>query len=369
MSKWRVCYFIERWSSGGIEAFIANMLTAAAPLSVSVDIVAESLEYSIYTERLQALGARFFELSGRLRSPKNKRLFRELLLSRGYSAVHLHIFHGMSLEYAKIARRVGIKTVIAHCHGAGLRKSPTRPVKMLLHRLGRLLFGKYATERIACSRAAGEFLFAKRDFRIINNGIKTDAFRFDPERRSLVRDELSLNGSPVLGHIGRLAPEKNHEFLLLVFREYKRLHENAKFIIIGDGELEGKIKERARELAIYDDICFIGLTDRVPELLFAMDGFIFPSFSEGLGIAAIEAVATGLPLLTSLGVPSEVRFTERSAALPLGDAAAWAREIDRLIAIPKDRERGADTVKAAGFDSCDAARELMSLYADGAPDA
>lgn len=362
MAKIKVCYYIEHWASGGIEAFITNTLEGANLSGYSVDIVAAKICESIYTERLAMLGVSFYELSGALRSPKNSALFRARLREGKYDILHLHIFHGVALELAAIAKSEGVPVRIAHSHGAGLRNSVTRWLKLILHRLGAFFYGGAVTERLACSVEAGRFLFGNSPVRVIKNGIDTDKFLFNKAVREAVRAELGVGEGVLVGHVGRISPEKNHRFLIEVFAKYKKINKDAKLILIGEGEGRSELEEYARELGIAEDIIWVGASKRVPDLLFAMDIFLFPSTVEGLGIAAIEAQAAGLPVITSDRVPEAARLSESAVALPISDADSWATSIDGMLK-EHDRAIGPLTVRAAGFDSHAVGEELFSLYA------
>ncbi len=362
MAKIKVCYYIEHWASGGIEAFITNTLEGSDLSGYSVDIVAARVSESIYTERLAVLGVGFYQLSGELRSPKNSTLFRERLRSVGYDILHLHIFHGVALELAAIAKSEGVPVRIAHSHGAGLRNSRTKWLKLILHRLAAFAFGGAVTERLACSVEAGKFLFGKAPVRVIKNGISTGNFLFNESVRESVREELGIGEATLVGHVGRISPEKNHKFLLEVFEKYKKIDSAAKLLLIGEGEGRHELVGYAEELGISEDIIWVGASRRVPELLFAMDIFLFPSTVEGLGIAAIEAQAAGLPVITSDRVPEAARLSERAIALPLGDADRWAMAIGGMMT-EYDRQLGIEKVRSSGFDSRLVGEELFSLYA------
>ena len=200
MEKIKVCCFCERWESGGIESFLSNVIHRLDLERVQVDIAAACLAGSVFTEPLQRLGVRFFELSGRQRSlVKNHRQFLALLRRERYHVVHLNLFQGLALAYAGTARRAGVPVRIAHSHNTGLRKSGTRPLKLLVHNMAKYIFAREATAFWACSREAAGFLFPKgalnrRGYRFIPNGIEVERFRFDPAVREQVRGELGVEG-------------------------------------------------------------------------------------------------------------------------------------------------------------------------------
>ena len=329
----RICCFCESWKSGGIESFLCNMLLYMDLTDMEVDIVAACIKDSVFTAGLKAKGVRFVELSGKLRSTKNYRRFRELLIERKYDVIHFNLFHGLSLYYAQIAKEEGVLVRIAHSHGAGLRNSRTKELKMLLHRVGCRLWATAATDHWACSHQAAEFLFspktiAENEWQLIPNGIEISRFLFSPEDREQIRRELGIGNCFLVGTVGRISQEKNHSFLLDIFYEVLKIRSESRLILVGEGEEETALKQKALDLAITDKVIFYGVSNHVEKLLWAMDAFVFPSCIEGFGIAAIEAQAAGLPTFCSERVPDEVICSELSERIDLGDGAkVWANHI------------------------------------------
>ena len=383
MEKIKVCCFCERWESGGIESFLSNVIHRLDLERVQVDIAAACLAGSVFTEPLQRLGVRFFELSGRQRSlVENHRQFLALLRRERYHVVHLNLFQGLALAYAGTARRAGVPVRIAHSHNTGLRKSGTRPLKLLVHNMAKYIFAREATAFWACSREAAGFLFPKgalnrRGYRFIPNGIEVERFRFDPAVREQVRGELGVEGQFVIGHVGRLCDQKNQDFLLEVFAQVKRRRPESRLLLVGmsyeevcvllggEGELLGRLKEKAGELGVAESVIFYGPASRVERLLWAMDVFAFPSRFEGLGIAAVEAQASGTPVAASEFVPDEACAGPIFRRLSLDAGTyAWA---DALLGAcrPADRASCADRVKEAGFDISGVARQLEGCFVSG----
>ncbi len=357
----RVCLFCERWASGGIESFLYNVLTHADLTGLEVDIVAAQLDgRSVFTKPLEELGTRFVELSGRRRAPaEDHRRFLALLETRRYDAIHLNLFQGLSLWYAKAAARAGIPVRIAHSHNTALRKSLTRPLKLALHRWGRARYGKYATHRWACAQEAARFLFGDVPFRFVPNGIDTRRFRFDPAGRETVRGELGAGEATlVLGSVGRLCYQKNQSFLLDVFAQLRRERPDSLLLLVGQGEDREDLEEKARALALSDAVIFYGVSDQVWRLLWAMDVFLLPSRFEGLPVSLVEAQAAGLPALCSQAVTREAALTQVDF-LPL-EPQLWARTIVNTRSA--DRAAAADTVAAAGFDIGEVAARVREAW-------
>ena len=355
MQKTRVCIFCESWESGGIESFLNNILLHMDLDNLEIDLVAESIRESVFTAGLKEKGICFIELSGKQRSFRNFALFQKLLRQRRYHIVHLNLFQGLSLCYARIAKQEGIPVRIAHSHNTALRKSAGRWLKLMIHRMGSHLFTNAATDLWACSGEAAKFLFPssvlrRKGYRYIPNGIQTGRFRFNAEIRAAIRTQLSAEDSFLIGNVGRLCYQKNQSFLLDIFHEVLQRKPESKLLLVGEGEDEAALKQKAQQLGISDRVIFFGVTDQVEKLFFAMDAFVFPSRFEGLGIVSIEAQAAGLPVLCSENIPSEAHVTEWIKASALRDGpGAWAEQLFAIRPISK-REDAAQAVNEAGFD-------------------
>lgn len=348
----RVCVLCETWESGGIEAFLTNVIRSMDRTGLEIDIVCARLGRSVFTASLEGLGVHFYPLSGSTRRVgENRRLFQKLLKERQYDVVHLNAYQALSLAYLALAREAGVTIRIAHSHNTALRKSLTRPLKLLLHRWAGEKYADELTCRWACSRAAAEFMYGKReDWQFIPNGIDTERFRFDGEERGRIRKQLGLEGKLVIGNVGRLCYQKNQSFLLEVFKEVVARRPESILLLVGEGEDKPRLMEKAKTLGMEDKVIFYGATEKVERLYWAMDVFVLPSRFEGLPVTGIEAQTAGLPSFFSNGVTEECRIGKGTRFLPLtAPSGAWAEEI--LKASPlEDRAEAAGEAVAAGFD-------------------
>lgn len=272
-----------------------------------------------------------------------------------YPVVHCHPLY-TSVVFGKIARKHGVNCVIQHSHTSKYSANPISAAR----NFGMLaLFGRRATHYAACSNVAKEIFFWKRpeDVYLVRNAIQLEKFAFSPEKRERVRSELGFDTDTlVLGHVGRFAKEKNHDFLLSVFSQLHAQQVNTQLLLLGDGELFEQIKTKAANMGIADSIIFAGRQSDVGAYMSAMDVFLMPSLFEGLGIVLIEAQANGLPCIASDQVPLETKASDLIEYLPLGDPGLWtdaARKKRRLF----DRPAALDN-----FEIRDAARDLVEYY-------
>lgn len=243
-----------------------------------------------------------------------------------YRIVHSHI-DAMSYLPLAAAKRAGIPVRIAHSHNTGIDPDLKYPLKMYY----RSRLPGVATDYLACSTEAGEFLFGDRPFTVIPNAIDSSLFVFNQETRDRVRHQLQLDNRFVVGSVGRLTYQKNLGFLLDVFKELAGLSPESVLLIIGGGEEEANLKKKAATLGISDRVHFLGIRDDVNQLYQAMDVFVMPSRYEGLPVVGVEAQFSGLPCVFSASITKELKMSDRSFFLSIdGAPEEWAAFIHGL---------------------------------------
>lgn len=373
--KVKVCCLCEKWESGGIESFLANTFSCFDFDRFEIDIIAVTLNSSIFTAKLDECGIRFFELSGsRNDFVKNRKLLLDLLEREKYDVFHVNAFHGAQFYYLGLAKKAGIPVRIAHSHNTKLKKGALHCLKTVLHKSSKFFWASDATDFWACSYEAARFMFPQKIFDrnsicIIPNGIETTRFKFCETGRTSVRERMGLNDHFLIGHVGRFSEQKNQKFLLHIFAELLKFNPNSRLVLVGDGEMRAELEIEADLLGIANEVHFNGVSDCVEQWLWAMDAFVFPSLFEGLGMAVVEAQAAGLPVICSECVPVEARILPSMQCLPLNlGASKWA---EAILNCPKNiahREDCAMLVRAKGFDQSDVAHKVESAYLHSATD-
>jgi len=237
------------------------------------------------------------------------RRLRALLADEQPDVVHSHIglFSGLVLW---VAAGVGVETRIAHSHNAGLeRQARSRPAGGLYLRLARQLIARHATHVFACSSLAAQALLgegwaAEPCLRVVPYGMDFAAICRAP---LVSKSDLALPESAfVVGHVGNFKPEKNHDFMLSVLAALLSQGVDAHFVFVGGGGAQAALSEKARRLGLEERAHLLGARSDVAGLMAgAFDAFCFPSTAEGLGIALLEAQASGLFSVCSTAVPSE----------------------------------------------------------------
>ena len=141
----------------------------------------------------------------------------------------------------------------------------------------------------------------------------------------------------VFGTVARLTPMKGIEYSIRAFAEIQKQVPNSIYVLVGDGDTSRTYQELTFSLGIQSKVKFLGYQIKVFEPLAAMDVFLFPSLKEAMGISVVEALAAGLPVVsTNVGGLPEVITSDVGSLVPPENAEAMARE---AIAIANgDRE-------------------------------
>ena len=356
---------------GGIQTFLVNVQSNLN--GVIYDYYLNTLEPDFFTNKVLSLESKIYGRTRNNGNPISKVLKRYILFyktikDKKYYIVHINETVEMTALSVIVAKLAGAKVIIAHAHNDHASERIAWFRKRIINPISRFINSTFATDHFACSKIAAEWFFTKRVAHsnktlIVNNGIQPEMYSYTIETEKEYRKKLNLGNSFVLGHVGRFYPQKNHEFILDVFRELKKMESNSKLLLIGDGELKDSMKQYAFDLEILDDVIFYGVSNEVNKLIQTFNAFIFPSRFEGLGIVAIEAQAASLhTFCAEETIAKEVDITEFCHYIPLAEGAkAWAKEILEIAKFYKKRNMCAEII-AANYDITSVALMLQNIY-------
>ncbi|MFJ2394962.1 glycosyltransferase [Streptomyces sp. NPDC087843] len=228
----------------------------------------------------------------------------KLIRGGRYDLVHTHLYR--ACVYGRIAARLaGVKAVVATEHSLGDSQMEGRRLSAGVREL------YLASERLGRSTVAVSPTVADRLRRwgvpgprieVVPNGIDVDRFRFDPVLRARTRRRLGLpDGAYVVGGVGRLTAAKRFDVLIRALAELPPDH---WLLLVGGGAEENVLRRTAQRAGVADRVLFTGERPTgglpgadLPSLTAAMDVLASPSAEEAFGLAVVEAMAAGLPVL------------------------------------------------------------------------
>lgn len=355
----RVLHIVTYMGRGGLETMIMNYYRHIDRSKVQFDFLVHRDFEADYDREILDLGGKIYRIS-RL-NPFSFKYHKELndffKNHPEYKIVHVHQ-DCMSSIALKAAMKNNVPIRIAHCHS----NSQNKNIKYLIKRYYMKKTPKYATNLFACGQEAGNWMFKNNKFQVINNAIDVKKYKYSRDVSNRYKEKYKLNNNLIIGHVGNFTVPKNHCFLIDIFNEILKINRNAILLLIGGGDRQDIVKEKVDEFGINDKVFFLGVRDDVCELMQVMDIFIFPSLYEGLGIAAIEAQAAGLPVLKSNNVPDECVLTSNVFTLSLTDnPELWAQKTLEIINEFKRKNVSTDIIKG-GYDISSNAKWLENFY-------
>jgi sugar transferase (PEP-CTERM/EpsH1 system associated) len=293
----------------------------------------------------------------------------EEVTARGVSVYPLHKRDGVDyplfIRLARLLRREKID--IVHCHNSGplvygtvaARLARAAGVVYTAHgrysssRLGKVMFRRGGlVDRVVCvSEDARQIAIEKGGLapsrvETLINGVDMDRFadRGEPP------PELPV-GKPSIGIVARLTAVKDHQNLFRAFAGLLPSYPEARLFVVGDGELRAELENDVKGLGISANVNFLGNRSDVPHLLAGFDLFVLSSYSEGLSITLLEAMAAGLPIVATDvgGNPEVVEHGITGKIVPVRDPGALTDAFKWMIEHPAEAgkmgERGHDRVQ------------------------
>ena len=373
MDKIRVLILTGSMNVGGIENQLMHLLRQADKDRFQIDFTSTDT-HPYYQDEIESLGSNCIHIAGTegrhfLRYCKG--IYAVMKQGR-YDIVHSHeLFHsGMVLLTARLA---GVKHRFVHAHnwkeGDSLDEKKSFARRAYNFVMQKLIQWN-ATDFIACSTLAGEFLYGKditkqKNYHLIFNSVDTSKYIEQYDRSE--SGEFCEDGWVNVIQVGRFSSVKNQLFTAEIARELKRRGKRIRILCAGNvgGDYEERVKSKIREYGLEDQMLLLGVRKDIDVLMRKSAAFLLPSLYEGMPLVMIEAQASGLPCVTADTYSREVDFgIGKVEWLNLEEGvSAWADAVER--AVEKGRAEKSDVVRVIeenGFDSKVFAKRMCDLY-------
>jgi glycosyltransferase involved in cell wall biosynthesis len=333
MKPIRILHVLGAMNRGGVETWLMHLLRHIDRERFQMDFLVHTDQPAAYDAELLALGSKILRCPDWHRPIRYGKHFLRIIREFGpFDVLHSHV-HNFSGYVVWLGHAAGIPVRISHSHSdtsfVGATATHTRRAYLSL---SRWLLTKYSTSALAASAPAASALFGPSwqqgdRVKILYCGIDLAPYSMTVDRAA-VRSEFGFRASNIVfGHVGSFRPPKNHAFLADIAAEIAKREPEARFLLVGNGPLRAPTESQFRRAGLGHRAVFAGSRPDVPRLMLgAMDGFLFPSLYEGLGLVLIEAQAANLPAIISDTVPSEaivIPSLIRSLSLKQS-AATWA---------------------------------------------
>jgi glycosyltransferase involved in cell wall biosynthesis len=273
-------------------------------------------------------------------------LFREL----GPDLVHVHSRRGAEL-FGGLAARARWPAVLTR----RVDSSEWSP-------WARFKYGSYsavvAISRIVESRLLAAGLPRERIHRV-PSGVDTERFRPDPDARARLLDVFSLpRDAFVVGVVAQLIPRKGHERLLGTVPVLVARHPRVVVLGFGRGPLAGRLAKKIASGGMERHVKLAGFRDDLASLLPGLDAVLHPARAEGMGVAVLEALAAGVPVVASAvgGILDVIEDGVHGLLVAPDDRRGWVRAVERLMEDPQARVRLGEAGRRRVLERFSAAR-------------
>ena len=355
----RILQVVGAMNMGGAETFLMNIFR---------DINREKYQFIFlcyidgaydYEDEIRKLGGKIVRIPDtRITNPvKFTKNIEKVIRYENINIVHSHV--DFSSGYSMLAaKNAGIKTRIVHAHNTSATWSKNI-IKNVWFKFLKLLMNHYSTNRIACGMNAGKFMFGKKAFKVIHNGIDIKRFRYSATDRTKIRHQLKINmNDTVFLHVGRFEAAKNHNFLIEIFNTYYASNPTAKLILLGDGSLFNTIKKKVSEFGLNDAVYMLGKKTNTEDYYSASDLFIMPSFYEGFPVTLVEAQVNGLACLVGDTIDKTVKYGVVDFYPLEKNATKWAKHAQKI----NYDHKPTDSLLAKEYDAKKVTNLLKELY-------
>ena len=355
---------------GGIETYLIEQFRHLDKSKIDYDFVNITGEYSIcYEDEILASGSKIFKVVSRHKNPLLHywQWFNILLQNKGvYDVI---VLNTNSLEYVfplVLGKVFGIPVRVIHSHNSGFENKQGLARRILVG-MNKKLLAWSANLRFACSQFAGQWMFKDNPYHVIYNAIDIHKYDADLAVRDEMRQALNLDTALTLLHVGRFSYQKNHSFLLDIFKEVHSIQPDSVLLLVGDtteeSEFLTEVKRKIKAYGLEHVVRLLGRRDDVNKIMQAADVLVMPSFFEGLTVVGIEAQACDLPLLLSDTVTKELGLLPSTQFISLdAGAKAWAEVI--VNSKQHNRQSRYEELKAAGYDIGNETERVEKLLID-----
>lgn len=369
-----VVSFIEWFNKENVE-FLRQELGCEVHIACNFDYMRDTDEDRTkkYLDKLRGEGVLLHNIPFD-RSPltasnfKAYRQLKKLIDEGGFDLIHCHTPAAAMITRlaARRARRHG-SVVMYTCHGFHFHNASSKKNWIVYYPVERIMsrFCDYIVTINHEDFERAKTFHAKNVRYIPGVGVDTERMaRAKVDKRGYKRSIGVPEDCVMLLSVGELIERKNHRVIIEALSKLKR--SDIYYVICGKGPLKEELAALAEKYGIAERVVFLGFRNDIPELNNTADISAFPSKIEGLGLAGIEAMAAGVPVVASNvhGILDYVRDGETGFAVPPDDAEGFARAIEKLADDPELREKMGKrcTEAAKPFELSRALETMWAIY-------
>ncbi|MBN2570313.1 MAG: glycosyltransferase [Deltaproteobacteria bacterium] len=362
MKKVKVVHIVENLDVGGLEKIIASIVKNLDREKYETEVWCLS-KGGVIAQEIENAGSKMKIVGmSSYYNPVNILRLSVMLRKTQTDIMHTHgYFAGTFGRLSAIVVRIPV--VITHVHSTyfGYTKRNMLIERILSHFTDKIICISHAVKKFVVDNEG----ISRKRVHVIYNGIESPGEREDRlSRVALGIDDKDI----VIVTVASLVPNKGHKVLLDAFHVLSLKHENVRLLLIGDGILRNELERYAERLNLYDRVIFTGVSSDVYLLLRLSDIFVLPTVErEGLGIAIIEAMACGLPVVGSRlgGIPEVIQDQKNGFLFTPGNSQELAQVLGLLVSDGNLRNAAGNAgrkIFAETFTAEEMTRRIEMLY-------
>lgn len=368
MERKKVLQFIHGFSMGGAETLVKEYCLKLDKEKYDVSVLCFHRYGTPYEKILEDAGIEVIYASDHIkdyeriafRYPQRLlMLVRRFVFIRNYlrnespDVLHMHMALSIYVLFSGISQKTKLLRTV---HNEPKKRWDHTPGRKIDFWATKQLVQKYHLQFITLHdemRREVNEMFGVDDSLVLNNGIDFEKFEKCLPKAKVREREGIPQDAYVIGHVGRFNQQKNHKFLVEIFEHIYKVNKKAYLLMVGNGSLQKETEERLKTLGLEKHYKILSKRNDIPDLMNAMDKFVFPSKYEGLGIVLIEAQKVGLPCVISDAVPEAAVHSNLVKRVELSASAGeWAEAIENFEV---------DNVKYDGMEAWDIRRVVHQL--------
>lgn len=356
MKKAKVLHIIPNFGVGGAEKLVLDYLSYSDENKVDIRALSLYENGDTHYDKLvkeEKLKVYYLDKKPGLDYSMIKKI-RKILDKFNPDVIHSHLYC-MKYLLPSIIRRKNIK--IFHT----IHNEPRKDAKGIDMVANKLAFKYFGVTPIALTddlKNKVNVYYGTNNSVTVNNGICLNKFKKVNVSTYNAREGLGLPPeSFVVGHVGRFFKQKNHTFILDIFADVLKKREDSFLLLVGDGELREEIENKADKIGIKSNVKFLGIREDIPNIIKAMDVFLFPSLHEGFPITLIEAQATGVKCVISSVIDKNSILSENTLVINLEDSIEHWSEVILNPSLKNDEFRNIDD-----YDITKITEKLIDVY-------
>lgn len=327
----RVLHVINSLAAGGAERLVSELLPSLRRMGVDSSLLVLDRRNDVFSEALEANGIHVRFSRGLSKGPYSPARLEDIFHAiRRYEPDVLHAHLGPSFHWCAIAKSICTNLALVATEHASENRRMSMPLLSVIEKRIYMSYDRIAVVSEESGEALRRWIFIpRRRLKVIPNGIDLVRFMAPAPASPEVTDWLA--GRFGVAMTARLVEAKDHDTAL---RALSMLPRDICLVLIGDGPEGNRLRKLAVSLKVNERCLFLGARNDVPRILAACGAYLQSSRVEGFGIAALEAMAAGLPVVASMAPGLGPLVQGAGLSFPVGDPASCATAV---LSLAEDR--------------------------------